>query len=182
MFDSDLKFYGVSKNLLRNNSLFTALTAEIIALRVGDDPQAAYSAGLMRLIGKVVLDQLAKETGSVSGTFGTSGESDLLAWEGKVFGMTNADVSSLILQEWKFPESVALPVADQYLPLQGMEDHRRTALIVNLSAGLAVGVVAAAGQAAAAGRILLVDLQADGAARAAVLAVVRRGQARLEEQ
>ncbi|WP_404421148.1 HDOD domain-containing protein [Nibricoccus sp. IMCC34717] len=138
VFDQDLKFYGITKSNLRTNSLFTALAAEILAKRIGADMQAAYSAGLMRLIGKMVLDQLAKEIDPGMKPFGESGHQKVLAWEGIVFGMTNAGVASMILEEWKFPDSVFVPVRDQYAPDPATGDHHLIAQIVNCAAGMAV--------------------------------------------
>ncbi|MDX2187013.1 MAG: HDOD domain-containing protein [Opitutaceae bacterium] len=138
VFDQDLRFYDVQKATLRANSLFTALAAEILAKRIGADSQAAYSAGLMRLIGKIVLDQLAKEIGPSMKPFSESGHSQVLGWEAIAFGMTNAAVAGMILDEWKFPSAVVVPVCDQYTPESAAEDHRVTTDLVNVAAGMAV--------------------------------------------
>lgn len=146
VLDADLKFYGVPKTTLRYNSLYTALAAEAIANRCGLDAQTAYSAGLMRQIGKVVLDTLAKDLGAAAKPFAESGETDFLTWEGKIFGMSNADVASMILREWKFPESVCEPVADQYFPIKASADTAGTALAVYVAASLAATDHALAGE------------------------------------
>lgn len=137
VFDQDLKSYGIAKTILRTNSLFTALAAELLAKRLRLDTQAAYSAGLMRLTGKVVLDQLAKELG-VQNSFVESGHTSVLAWEGVVFGMTNAAVAAMILDDWKFPAGVVVPVRDQYFPDLSEPEYRRTTQVINVAAGLAV--------------------------------------------
>lgn len=137
VFDQDLKVYGITKNVLRTNSLYTALAAENLGKRLGLDAQTVYSAGLMRLTGKIVLDQLARES-TAGGTFLDSGQSSVIAWEGTVFGMSNAAVAAMILDEWKFPAGVVAPVRDQYQPQDSEPEFQRASLVVNVAAGLAV--------------------------------------------
>src|SRR5258707_2224137 len=60
MSDQRLALYGIGGAQLRENSLLTALVMEALAEKIGKDAQAAYTAGLLRSIGKTALDRLTR--------------------------------------------------------------------------------------------------------------------------
>lgn len=138
VFDHDLTLYTISGSLLRANTLVTALAIEALAKRVGVDSRAAYTAGLMRSAGKVVLDKLAKQTSPYIQTFSQSDQSHVLEWERGLFDTTNADVAAMILDSWHFPASVVNPVRDQYLLTKPTGSYVRATNLLNIAAGLAV--------------------------------------------
>jgi HD-like signal output (HDOD) protein len=137
VFDHDLPIYGLSGAHLRANTLMTALAIEALARRAAVDPRAAYTAGLMRSTGKVILDRLGKQSLGFGQDFASSGQGNLLAWEQNAFGCTNADVSALVLDSWHFPVSVTAPVREHYLQAPVVGPHARMTALLNLAAGLA---------------------------------------------
>jgi HD-like signal output (HDOD) protein len=59
--DEGLIAYGITSRRLRENTLFTALLMEELAKPADEDPRTAYTIGLLRSIGKVGLDRLARD-------------------------------------------------------------------------------------------------------------------------
>src|SRR4051812_2865216 len=59
MCQGDLKTYGLKASRLWENSVATAAAAEVLAARAGRDPGLAYTAGLLRTLGRVIIDGTA---------------------------------------------------------------------------------------------------------------------------
>lgn len=137
VFDHDLASYGISGSMLRSNTLLTALAIESLAKRTAVDPRAAYTAGLMRSVGKVVLDKLGKQSLGYGQDFVHSGQGSVLEWEQTVFGTGNTQAADVVLESWNFPASVFVPVREQHLAAKMPETHLRTATLLNLAAGIA---------------------------------------------
>lgn len=128
--DQSLVRYGVSGPQLRENSLLTALIMEALARAAGVDPRAAYTAGLLRSMGKIALDRLTRDR-AYDGGGGIRGA--LADWESGFIGLNNCEAAAIILEEWRFPEATVAAIRDHYAP--GAADPL-TALL-NLAAGAA---------------------------------------------
>ncbi len=113
--DRDLKYYQIDAEPLRHHMLYTALSAEAIAKDLGMDARSAYTAGLLRTLGMMVLDRVARERLPVSESFNIATYDGYAAWEGNVFSLSNCEVCSLILGEWKFPLEIVSAVREHYL-------------------------------------------------------------------
>lgn len=110
----DLFIYGTKGAQLRENSLLTALIMEVLAPLVDIEPRLAYTAGLMRSIGKIALDRLARGNGySRSQTARAQGP--IAEWETNYFGMNNCEVAAVILKEWRFPTVTIGGIRGHYL-------------------------------------------------------------------
>ena len=68
--DRNLSFYGISAEQLRNNTLVVAFAMDSLAKSAGVDARTGYTAGLMRLVGKLVLDQYAKSSSGARSSHG----------------------------------------------------------------------------------------------------------------
>lgn len=137
VFDHDLTSYGLPGAVLRSNTLLTALAIESLAKRAAVDSRAAYTAGLMRSVGKVVLDKLGRQALGYGQDFVRSGQTSVLEWERTVFGTTNAQAADAVLESWHFPASVFVPVREQHLADKVAEPHVRVTTLLNLAAGIA---------------------------------------------
>jgi HD-like signal output (HDOD) protein len=104
--DANLTFYGYSGDLFRSNNLCTALVAERVANKTKTDPRVAYTAGLLRGIGQLLLDRIAREVLPTADKFQEIGGGRLQEWESKCFGITHQKVARLVLSHWGFPEQV----------------------------------------------------------------------------
>ncbi len=100
---NDLIWHGFTSKQLLTHNLGMALAAELIAPHIGADPRAAYTAGLLRAIGVVVLDTVAQETTRTHPEF-VSHKTGLVAQEEHdVLGFSYNDVTRIVLAEWHFP-------------------------------------------------------------------------------
>jgi HD-like signal output (HDOD) protein len=109
-----LRYYGVSAQRLRENSVFVAVLMEELAQFVSADPRVAYTAGLLRSAGKIALDVTAQKDLRYLRPPATPPE-DIVAWEREVFGPTNPEVAAALLRAWRMPTDVYIPIRDHYL-------------------------------------------------------------------
>ncbi len=138
--ERDLLHYGIAANLLREHVLYTAFVCEQLALECGLDSRRAYTAGLVRALGMLVLDRVADRY-DAEARYSESSEQDYASWEGRLFGLPHCDVAAMVLTEWKFPSEIVNAVRYQYMPRSADLDFRLTCLV-----NLAAGAVAEVGQ------------------------------------
>ena len=139
---------------LRENALFIAVTMEELAEQCGEEPRSCYTVGLLRSIGKMALEELAKDDPAVQ-PFAASGETELDVWEKNIWGMSNCDVAEKILVHWRLPHETVIAIKHHYhpagkhnpvihlltlaaedIPVLVYEDHRRnTPDIINTAYG-----------------------------------------------
>ncbi|HTZ22338.1 MAG TPA: sigma-70 family RNA polymerase sigma factor [Opitutaceae bacterium] len=141
LVERPLKFYSVPTEPLRVNMLYTALVCEALAEAAGLDSRKAYSAGLMRPLGILVLDRVAELLTSVE-PYNHETHGSYAAWEGRTFVFSNCDVAAMILAEWGFPTEIVEAVRDHYL-MREADYKNRLACLLNLAGG----IVAVAGYA-----------------------------------
>ncbi len=110
--DQQLPLYGLTGVQLRENALFTALMMEITAPKAGLDEREAYTAGLLRSVGKIAIDRIGKGGGF---TFEAGGREGVAAWEAAQLGTTNVEAAATILGEWRFPSDTVVAIRDHYL-------------------------------------------------------------------
>jgi HD-like signal output (HDOD) protein len=128
----DLPTYGITGAQLRENSLLCALIAEELAPYAGCDPQHAYTAALLRSIGRVALDRLARSL--VSRQAREGGPKRIVEWEVSNIGLCNTDAAAFILTEWRFPATTIASIRDHYLLASS---DTKLAYVLNLAAGAA---------------------------------------------
>lgn len=118
IFQGGLPVYNLSSVEVWENSVLTALAMERIARAVGEDESEAYTVGLLRPVGKLVLDMLIQA--EHSGINCPDSETlDLPKWERAWAAITSNEAGSMILEDWKMPEGVFLGVRDHYRPVEG---------------------------------------------------------------
>lgn len=131
--DHDLPTYGFTGAQLRENSLLTALVAEIMAEYTEINPRHAYTAGLLRSIGKIAIDRLAR-SGSYSGNYANHSHLGLAEWETAFIGLNNCDAAAVILSEWRFPVATVTAIREHYLLAPSQADLTH---LLNLASGAA---------------------------------------------
>lgn len=131
-----LNYYRISGEALCSNILVTALACEELAKEAGDDARVAYTAGLMRALGMIVLDRVGRERLSPNAAYDHARYKGFSTWEANVFGFANPEVAALILSEWKFPAPIVSAVREQYLSRES--DHQNPlACTLNLAGWIA---------------------------------------------
>ena len=126
--------YGIDTDQLRDHMLHTAFVCEHLAAECGMDPRSAYTAGLMRPLGLLVLDRLAEQYGNIA-PYHPAHDSDYLVWEGRAFGLSSCEVAGMVLKEWTFPTEIVEAIQTQYL-LRSEDLSHRFACLLNLASGL----------------------------------------------
>ncbi len=100
----DLQAYQIPAQRFWENSVATGQVMAAFAKRNGTDTKNAYSTGLMRNLGRIVLN-------SHGGAVRYPGEvaaPDLAVWEKNTYKITAAEVGAVLLEHWRFaPDTVA---------------------------------------------------------------------------
>jgi HD-like signal output (HDOD) protein len=133
-----LQIYGIDVDTFQKCSLCHALAAESLARAVGEDPQAAYIAALLRGLGMVVLDRAAAETDWIleGEMFALSRHECYANYDLRVFGRTSSEVTRVLLEEWHFPANIVTAIGDHYL--HGPEAlSNRLACVLNVAGEIA---------------------------------------------
>ena len=126
----DLPNYRLSAARLWENSVATAAAAEVLAEKAGAEPGLAYTSGLLRTLGRVIIDGSA-----VGRVYPGEAEWPLVAeWEQATFGVTSAEVSAILLEHWRFPAEIVDAVRGHFDPF-GRKDRDVGACVLNLACG-----------------------------------------------
>jgi HD-like signal output (HDOD) protein len=100
----NLESYGMAADDFWAESLFSGLFLKGLATTTtAFDPDEAHTAGLLRFIGRLAIEQCLKDLG---GGKRWDGLTQLETWEIEQAGFSNAQASAALLRSWKFPESL----------------------------------------------------------------------------
>jgi HD-like signal output (HDOD) protein len=110
--DERLTFYRIKGIELRDNSLLSALIIETLAKEVKIDPRVAYTAGLLRSLGKIALNRIAREQ---PGGVDAQADESLVLREIYLAGVSNCEVTAMILQAWGFADVTVEAIRHHYL-------------------------------------------------------------------
>lgn len=131
-----LRIYDLEIDTFQRCSLCHALAAERLARAVGEDAQAAYIAALLRGIGMVVIDRAASDLDEPAEPFALSQDACYADYEQKLFGLTSADVTRMLMDEWRFPEVIVRAIDLHYLSAPDALNDR-LACVVNVAGEMA---------------------------------------------
>lgn len=134
LYVAGLATYGVGGDELCTHSLTEAVALEHLCRAAGADAQAGYTLGLMRSVGRLVLQRIAQQRLSPPLSARKASGALVLAWERENFGLTHAEVALRLFQLWKFPTHFTDPVLHQYDP--GPE-HGPLATLLHLAVAVA---------------------------------------------
>lgn len=142
--DRSLSYYSLDAEVLREHMICAALAAEAVATHAGLNPRHGYTAGLLRPIGMMILDRMAR-AGKVpeSAAFRSDHDGDYTAWEDRVVQIRSSAVSAMVLKEWRFASDVVESVRGHRLtpgataPTQGAAVlHLALAVVEQCDCGL----------------------------------------------
>jgi HD-like signal output (HDOD) protein len=131
-----LEHYDINATKLRDNMLYVAFAAEALARAAGVDARTAYTAGLLRPLGLMVLDRAGRGQVHWSQRFPSSQCATYSAWEGSMFGVDNCEVAALILDEWRFPKDLSSAFRTHY-QARPADRENQLGCLLNLANGLA---------------------------------------------
>ncbi|MBA3016319.1 MAG: HDOD domain-containing protein [Proteobacteria bacterium] len=122
--------YALIKGGLYKHAIGTAYSARIIAEETRlVKPDAAYSAGLLHDIGKVVLDRYFASFRPLFYQHNQPGETVLSSFENQFLGIDHQEAGKLLTDEWDLPESIAQVIAHHHQPDQASSHHDLTHLV-----------------------------------------------------
>lgn len=125
--------YGMEAGRMWQNALAVAVLMENLAEIANEDTRSSYTVGLLRNIGKMAIERLARENAAIT-PFTASGEAELEAWEQQHFGITNCEVAERILRHWHLPHETVAAVRHHYHP---EKLHNPVVHLLSLAAGSA---------------------------------------------
>lgn len=128
----DLLTYRLKATRLWENAVATAAAAEVLALPAGGDAGLAYATGLLRTLGRVIIDGAA--CGQVY-----PGEAEwpsVTEWEKRTFGVTSSEVAVTLLTHWRFPNELVESIRGHFDPLADAESNVGAG-VLNLACGVA---------------------------------------------
>lgn len=131
LFSENNRVYNISASQLWENSLACGISMEVLATKIGLDDQEAYTIGLLRNMGKMVLDFCTKDDPQYP-TYDTESKLPLIDWEENNFGITNPNVAGFILLSWHFTEETCQTIQYQYDP-EGAQRHFPLIHLLNLA-------------------------------------------------
>lgn len=140
--DRSLNFYGIGAERMRESLLLHALASEALAQRVDVDPRLAYSGGLLRALGMMVLDRVARERTPAPDVYDSQRFATYGDWESTAFGLTNTEVLTTVLDEWRFAPELVAALQEHLLTRETGYDDRLACVL-----HMAGAVVAKAGLA-----------------------------------
>ena len=97
----DLDAYGITAYDYWCTCASTAILLESFAHITGEEPNDAYTIGVLHLIGRVLINQLLNDFGF---SLFWDGEQDLSEWEIDAVGFTSAYAGSILLKRWNLPD------------------------------------------------------------------------------
>jgi putative nucleotidyltransferase with HDIG domain len=129
---------GSHVEILWRHSVAAAVAAGVFAKETGESSAAAFTAGLLHDIGKVVMVSADKDKYAQAilsaGMFGRP----VVVTEKELFGFDHAEVGSRLLMRWNLPLNIVAAVLHHH-QLDGAESFERLAAVVHLSNLLAHG-------------------------------------------
>jgi HD-like signal output (HDOD) protein len=134
VFQGDLMLYGIPAGRLWENAVAVGSLATAFASRTGGNAPAAYSAGLLRNLGKIILNNHA---GAVAYP-GEEAQPDVFAWEKAVHGTTAPEATAVLLDHWRFPLDITGAVCTHPHPLDAGE-FTSGAAVLHLACAHAAG-------------------------------------------
>jgi HD-like signal output (HDOD) protein len=134
--NKDLPYYSCTASGLWNNALCTAIAMEYLAQFASENPRSAYTVGLMRCMGRTVLDALAEETCPGAPPIPTDETVALGDWENDTFGCDNPTATALMLEAWNFPQDCREAMLHHYRPELAPTEAKLSGLL-NLACGIA---------------------------------------------
>jgi len=119
LFMSGLPAYRMNARQVWENSVATALAMAAIANEAGYDAQAAYTLGILRQVGKLVLGRVLEkeQPGAIC-----PDDIDVLSWERARINITNHEATAYILESWKLPPGVCAGMRFQNEPEEHPDD------------------------------------------------------------
>ena len=130
VFDKELAGYVLGKEELWRQSQICAITTRVVAKKA-KFPKAdqAYTAGLLRDIGKVILDHYMWEQYELIVNEVNSSQMNFLQVEQKILGFDHGLVGARIAEKWHLPEELVEAIESHHTPEKATINPKMTAMV-----------------------------------------------------
>ncbi len=128
-FYQALPAYGLTASDFSNESIDVAVASEIVAKRIGIDPNAPYLAGLLHGIGKLAINLYLEKMHQQVDLSKIETELPLNELEREVFGITSWRAGYELLRHWQFEPEIWNPIRNQNTPPTAPSYVRATAIL-----------------------------------------------------
>jgi HD-like signal output (HDOD) protein len=115
LVDRSLGCYAIAAERLRESLLFHALASEALAAYTEIDPRTAYSGGLLRSIGMMVLDRAGRLRLTPNDVYDPRKFAGYWQWESLRFGVGSVEATTMVLDEWRFPPELVAALQEHLL-------------------------------------------------------------------
>lgn len=129
--------YEVEQDGLWKHSILTGIAAKSICKRLKlPGGEAAFTAGLLHDIGKLVISMYVQEVGSYLIERVTVAKLSYVELEEKVIGYSHATVGGFMARSWNLPDDLVGSIANHHSPSQA-QNNIQLATVVHIANGLA---------------------------------------------
>jgi putative nucleotidyltransferase with HDIG domain len=105
------------------HSVSAAISAQVMAGKIGTDESLAFTAGILHDVGKVILALSDKQEYLTGRQYLKPSDVDSLLTEGVWFGFDHAEIGSVLLNRWMLPANVVDAVLCHHEPGQAEGDR-----------------------------------------------------------
>jgi HD-like signal output (HDOD) protein len=138
LFCEHLPAYGLASELVWKNSVATGTAMSLLAEAAKEDKRRAYSLGLFRPVGRLVLQKIARERGLKVDQEHRSRTREVLAWERDRFGIDNAGAVSVLFDQWKLNTALGSSILLHFDPLSAPDaPHAALAALLHVASWMA---------------------------------------------
>lgn len=129
LYSAGLPVYGITGDQLWENSVTTAVALDSLSDAGGEDGRVGYTLGLLRPVGRLLLQRIASEY-TCAPLIGRHSSAALVeAWEMEALGATSTEAITRVFQLWEYPLTLTQPIRYQFTPAADPSLSRMTALL-----------------------------------------------------
>ncbi|MFH1673515.1 MAG: HDOD domain-containing protein [Pseudomonadota bacterium] len=123
LYEDRIDGYSSEKGDLFKHSVCCGMVAELIARQKKfEEPEVAFTAGLLHDIGKVILDQYVFERFNLIMYMVINNKKSFVAAEKKLLGYDHAEAGGLVAEEWNLPPILLEAISFHHLPEKAKEN------------------------------------------------------------
>ncbi|HHV38148.1 MAG TPA: HDOD domain-containing protein [Tepidimicrobium sp.] len=145
MMSRELRGYALGESDLWTQSQTCAIISRYIAKDVGfDNPEEAYIGGLLRDIGKTILNYyVEKEYNAISNRV-KFGKMSFLKAEEEILGFNHAQIGEKIAEKWNFPEELVEAIGLHHTPEKSTKNPTLVSIVhiadsITMMMGISIG-------------------------------------------
>jgi putative nucleotidyltransferase with HDIG domain len=132
-FDAFFAGAPYTREAFWRHSIGVGIVAARLGRAAGVSGSIAFLAGLLHDVGKLVLDRHCRAAWSAALRMSRDARLPLHEAETRMIGGDHAAIGAVLLESWKVPEEVAVPVRDHHRPEASPAPHRRVSMLLQIA-------------------------------------------------